>query len=90
MPTNTRTISSRREFSASAGIAAAALLGRRYLFADEDGIVQMTHKEAAVGNVTVQPLRRNISVLINPGGNVAVLTGADGKLLIDAFRSHRR
>jgi glyoxylase-like metal-dependent hydrolase (beta-lactamase superfamily II) len=32
----------------------------------------------------VQPLRRNISVVEGSGGNIAVLTGRDGKLLIDA------
>jgi glyoxylase-like metal-dependent hydrolase (beta-lactamase superfamily II) len=29
-------------------------------------------------------LRRNISVLLGAGGNIAVLTGPDGKLLVDA------
>jgi len=32
----------------------------------------------------VQVLRRNISVLLGPGGNIAVLSGQDGKLLVDA------
>jgi glyoxylase-like metal-dependent hydrolase (beta-lactamase superfamily II) len=32
----------------------------------------------------VHPLRRNISVLEGSGGNIAVLTGKDGKLVIDA------
>jgi glyoxylase-like metal-dependent hydrolase (beta-lactamase superfamily II) len=30
------------------------------------------------------PLRRNISVLLGAGGNIAVLTGPDGKVLVDA------
>jgi len=29
-------------------------------------------------------VRRNISVLLGAGGNIAVLTGPDGKLLVDA------
>jgi len=41
-------------------------------------------KEAATAQVTVQALRRNISVLLGAGGNIAVLTGPDGKLLLDA------
>jgi glyoxylase-like metal-dependent hydrolase (beta-lactamase superfamily II) len=32
----------------------------------------------------VQTLRRNISVLLGAGGNIAVLSGPDGKLLVDA------
>jgi hypothetical protein len=32
----------------------------------------------------VKPLRRNIALLEGSGGNIAVLTGTDGKLLIDA------
>src|SRR6202030_894285 len=41
-------------------------------------------KGSATAKVTVQVLRRNISVLLGPGGNIAVLTGQDGKLLVDA------
>ena len=36
---------------------------------------------AATARITVQKLRGNISVLIGSGGNIAVLTGRDGKLL---------
>ncbi len=32
----------------------------------------------------MQTLRRNITVLLGAGGNIAVLTGPDGKLLVDA------
>ena len=39
---------------------------------------------AAQAKITVQPIRRNISVLEGSGGNIAVLTGRDGKLLVDA------
>ena len=38
---------------------------------------------AAKAKITVQPLRRNITVLKGSGGNIAVLTGPDGKLLVD-------
>ncbi len=34
--------------------------------------------------ITIHPIRRNISVLEGSGGNIAVLTGRDGKLLVDA------
>jgi glyoxylase-like metal-dependent hydrolase (beta-lactamase superfamily II) len=39
---------------------------------------------AAKAKISVQPVRRNISVLEGSGGNIAVLTGKDGKLLVEA------
>jgi len=48
------------------------------------GLVEGAFKEAATAKVTVQNLRRNISILSGAGGNIAVLTGPDGKLLVDA------
>ena len=65
-------------------MAGAALLGRRQLFATEEGIVPTMVNAAAKAKINVQPLRRNISVLEGSGGNIAVLTGRDGKLLVDA------
>ena len=75
---------SRRQFLISSGVAvAAACLTPPRLFAQK-GLVEIALKESATGKVTVQGLRRNISVLLGPGGNIAVLTGQDGKLLVDA------
>jgi glyoxylase-like metal-dependent hydrolase (beta-lactamase superfamily II) len=75
----------RRKFLAAAGLTfAGASLAPRNLFAEEDHLVKDAFKEAATAKIRVQALRRNISVLLGPGGNIAVLTGADGKLLIDA------
>ena len=48
------------------------------------GLVGGAFKEAATAKVTVQNLRRNISILSGAGGNMAVLTGPDGNLLVDA------
>ena len=42
------------------------------------------NEAAAKAEITVQPLRRNISVLTGSGGNITVLTGPAGKLLVDA------
>ena len=39
---------------------------------------------ASQAKITTRPLRRNISVVEGSGGNIAVLTGKDGKLLIDS------
>jgi glyoxylase-like metal-dependent hydrolase (beta-lactamase superfamily II) len=77
---------SRRKFLAAGGITAAtAFLAPTALFAQSDDVlVPGALKEAATAKVTVQALRRNISVLLGAGGNIAVLSGADGKLLVDA------
>ena len=53
-------------------------------FAGDIGIVNLARSEAAKAEITVQPLRGNISVLIGSGGNIAVFSGPDGKLLVDA------
>jgi glyoxylase-like metal-dependent hydrolase (beta-lactamase superfamily II) len=52
--------------------------------AEEAGIVPTMIHAAAQAKIAVHPLRRNISILEGSGGNIAVLTGKDGKLLIDA------
>jgi glyoxylase-like metal-dependent hydrolase (beta-lactamase superfamily II) len=48
------------------------------------GLVEGARREGATATITIQPLRANISVLLGSGGNIAVLPGADGQLLIDA------
>jgi glyoxylase-like metal-dependent hydrolase (beta-lactamase superfamily II) len=76
---------SRRRFLAAGGASvAAACLSPRDLFAQKDVLVETAFKEAAATKLTVQPLRRNVTALLGPGGNIAVLTGPDGKLLVDA------
>jgi glyoxylase-like metal-dependent hydrolase (beta-lactamase superfamily II) len=66
-------------------MAAAAWLTPTALFADSDDVlVPGGLKAAATAKVTVRALRRNISVLLGAGGNIAVLTGPDGKLLVDS------
>jgi glyoxylase-like metal-dependent hydrolase (beta-lactamase superfamily II) len=76
---------SRRQLLAAGGMkVAAACLVPSCLVAKTDGLVGSAFKEAATAKVTVQNLRRNISVLLGAGGNIAVLTGPDGKLLVDA------
>jgi glyoxylase-like metal-dependent hydrolase (beta-lactamase superfamily II) len=69
--------------------ATAALLASRGLFAAADavvarGLVEKARNEAASATITVQRLRGNVSLLMGAGGNIAVLPGRDGKLLIDA------
>jgi glyoxylase-like metal-dependent hydrolase (beta-lactamase superfamily II) len=77
--------SSRRQFLTAGGLTvAAACLTPKLLVAKASSIVPGAFKEAATAKVTVQNLRRNISILLGAGGNIAVLTGPDGKLLVDA------
>jgi glyoxylase-like metal-dependent hydrolase (beta-lactamase superfamily II) len=50
---------------------------------DLDLVPTMIHA-ASTTAISVRPLRRNIAVLEGSGGNITVLTGEDGKLLVDA------
>ena len=82
---------SRRRFIASAGVlTAAAWLSPRHLFAESENIVLTARKRAETANITVQPLRGNVSALIGSGGNIGVLTGPDGKMIIDSGYSTSR
>jgi glyoxylase-like metal-dependent hydrolase (beta-lactamase superfamily II) len=76
---------SRRRMLAMAGFSMSAALFRvRAPAAAKEGIVPTMVHAAAVAKITTSPLRRNISVLEGSGGNIAVLTGRDGKLLVEA------
>lgn len=56
----------------------------RQAFAEARGIVTVIKDSAAVTPIAVHKLRGNITVLEGSGGNVGVLNGRDGKVLIDA------
>ena len=84
MSTNEERIISRRCFVATALSPAAAMLIPRQLLAQYGNTVNVMRKEAASAKIIVKPLRNNISVLMGSGGNIGVLTGKDGKLLIDS------
>ena len=77
---------SRRSFLAAGSISvAAAWLSPRELFARPgDDLVESALKQAATTKITVQRLRRNVSALLGAGGNMAVLTGPDAQLVVDA------
>jgi len=64
--------------------ATGAWLTPRAAFAEARGLVSLIKDSAAVSPIVTHKLRNNISVLEGSGGNVAVLTGPDGKVLIDA------
>jgi glyoxylase-like metal-dependent hydrolase (beta-lactamase superfamily II) len=76
---------SRRQFLVAGSLSVGAVcLMPRSLFAQTGDLVGDALRESATAKISVQPLRRNVSVLLGPGGNIAVLTGPDGKLVVDA------
>ena len=80
---------SRRQFCLCclAGASYAATNGwltPREAYAEARGLVSLIKDSAAVSPIVTHRLRHNISVLEGSGGNIAVLTGPDGKVLIDA------
>ena len=68
----------------AAAAAAGAWLMPRQVFAEARGLVSLIKDSAAVSPIVTHKLRGNIRVLEGSGGTVAVLTGPDGKVLIDA------
>ena len=68
---------------ASAIAAGGGWLSPRAAYAEARGLVSLIKDSAATSPITVHRLRNNVSVLEGSGGNVAVLTGPDGKVLVD-------
>jgi glyoxylase-like metal-dependent hydrolase (beta-lactamase superfamily II) len=76
---------SRRHFITSTSVLTVATwLAPHKLLADNENIVIAAREHAETATLTVQALRGNVSALIGSGGNIAVLPGPDGKLLIDS------
>lgn len=82
----------RRDFLVSAsGGAAMACFGvsasRAFALAEEEkkdqGLVQMMRAGAAKVKLDVQRVRGDVHVLMGSGGNIGVLAGGDGLLLVD-------
>lgn len=76
----------RRQFLITAIAAGAGSMVQTRLFAQHEGdqLVQQIRDAAATAELSVQSIRRGISVLTGSGGNIAVLSGPDGKLIVDA------
>lgn len=76
----------RRNFLGTAGILTAGVfLAPKFLFsqAKAEGPVEIIIKAAATAKINVTKLRGNIYMLDGSGGNIAVLNGPEGKLLVD-------
>jgi Zn-dependent hydrolases, including glyoxylases len=65
-------------------VASGGWLSPREAFAQAKNIVDSIRSAAAETPIGVHTLRGHVSVLEGSGGNIAVLTGPDGKVLIDA------
>jgi glyoxylase-like metal-dependent hydrolase (beta-lactamase superfamily II) len=69
---------------AATTLAAGGWLTQRQAFAEARNLVDLIRDDAAKAPIKVHKLRDNVSILEGSGGNIAVLTGADGKVFVDA------
>ena len=76
---------SRRRFLATSAAAAATYLVPHKLTAQQASDF-LTNARATNANnkITATSLRRNVTFLGGAGGNIAVLTAKEGKLLVDS------
>ena len=64
-------------------VTATGWLSPRQAYAEARGIVSLIKDSAATAEIATHRLRNNVNILEGSGGNIAVLTGPDGKVLID-------
>jgi glyoxylase-like metal-dependent hydrolase (beta-lactamase superfamily II) len=86
---------SRRNFITTTSFAAtAAWMSPRTLFAqaatEVPAVLAQGRSNAADAKITTQSLRGNVSALLGSGGNIAVLPGKEGKIIIDSGYSTSR
>ena len=87
---NSPAISRRHFLTTTAAATSAACLHPRALWARQAPAQQPTDflSKARASNannkITTTPLRRNVTALLGAGGNIAVLTAKEGKLLVDS------
>ncbi|WP_288879925.1 MBL fold metallo-hydrolase [Pedobacter panaciterrae] len=75
----------RRDFIGSASVITAGLfLMPKEIFARQESPVTTIINAAKTAKINVTSLRGNISMVEGSGGNIAVLNGPKGKLLVDA------
>jgi glyoxylase-like metal-dependent hydrolase (beta-lactamase superfamily II) len=68
----------------AAGIGILTATDPTAAWGQDEGPVEKINAEAATASVSVTPVRGGVSVLMGSGGNVTVLTGTEGRLLVDA------
>jgi glyoxylase-like metal-dependent hydrolase (beta-lactamase superfamily II) len=89
MQSSKQNLLSRRGFclccvGGAAFAATGGWLTPRQAFAEARGLVSLIKDSAATSPIVTHKLRNNISVLEGSGGNIVVLTGPDGKVMVDA------
>ncbi len=78
-------LSRRRFVTTAAAAAAASRFCHSWLQAQEiPDVLARGRAAGATATIKTQSLRGNVSALMGAGGNIAVLPGKDGKLLIDS------
>jgi glyoxylase-like metal-dependent hydrolase (beta-lactamase superfamily II) len=82
-------VMSRRGFciccaAATAFAATGGWLSPSQAWAEARNLVELIRDDAAKASIKVHKLRGDVSILEGSGGNIAVLTGPDGKVFIDA------
>jgi glyoxylase-like metal-dependent hydrolase (beta-lactamase superfamily II) len=83
--TPTNPLSRRNLLKSTAIIAAATYFLPKDLLAQQPlDFVAQSHAANANNKITTTTLRRNVSVLSGAGGNIAVLTAKEGKLIVDS------
>jgi glyoxylase-like metal-dependent hydrolase (beta-lactamase superfamily II) len=76
---------SRRHFLATGAAAtAASLIPRNLLAQTGSDFLAKARADNANDKITATPLRGNVTALLGAGGNIAVLTAKEGKLLVDS------
>jgi glyoxylase-like metal-dependent hydrolase (beta-lactamase superfamily II) len=70
--------------SAATLASAGGWLTPSQAYAEARNIVDLIRDDAAKAPIKVYRLRPNVAILEGSGGNIAVLTGPDGKVFIDA------
>ena len=80
---------SRRGFCICCAVGTGFVASRGWLspsqaYAEARNIVDLIRDDAARTPIKLHKLRRDVSILEGSGGNIAMLTGADGKVFIDA------
>src|SRR5258708_11825019 len=88
MPSLNQHVMSRRGFclccmAATTLAATGGWLTPRQAFAEARNIRDLIRDDAAEAPINVHKLRGKVSILYGSGGNIAVMTGADGKGFID-------
>lgn len=75
--------SRRTVLALATGGLVSAIAGEYPKLASNGRIVPTMIDAAAGAKITTHPLRRGLTMLEGSGGNIVVLSGTDGKLLVD-------